>query len=238
MATGHDDVAYKRLARTINLTGATSASLTFKTSYSVEPNWDFVFVEARPVGTDNWTTLPDANGNTSQAPGDSCTSGWGDELHPQLHHYQTFNPDGTCSPTGTTGAWHAATGASDGVETWSIDLTAYAGQQVEVAISYATDWFTGDLGVFLDDTVVTANGAVVAQTSFEDGLGGWSVPGAPEGSAPNPGDWERVGLVLQVASVISTDDTLLFGFGFEGVETQAQRNEVMRRSIGHLIGAP
>ena len=238
MATAHDDVSYKRLARTIDMTAATTGSLSFKASYSVEANWDFVFVEARPVGTDDWTTLPDANGNTDTAPGDSCTSGWGDELHPQLHHYQTLNPDGTCSPTGTTGAWHAATGASNGVETWNIDLSAYAGQQVEVAITYATDWFTGDLGLFLDDTTVTLNGAVAAETSFEDGLGGWTVPGAPEGSAPNAHDWERVGLVVQVASIIATDDTLLYGFGFEGVETEAQRNEVMARSMVHLIGAP
>ena len=31
-----------------------------------------MFVEARPVGTEQWTTLPDANGHTSQATGDSC----------------------------------------------------------------------------------------------------------------------------------------------------------------------
>ena len=42
----------------------------------------------------------------------------------------------------------------------------------------------GPLGVFVDDAKVTADGTTLDSTSFEDGLGGWSVPGAPEGSRP------------------------------------------------------
>jgi hypothetical protein len=236
MATGHDDVAYKRLATTVDLTGASSASLEFVTSYQIETDWDQMFVEVHTVGADDWTTLPDANGHTTQATGSSCTSGWADQLHPQLFHYQTLNSDGTCSPTGTTGDWHAATGSSDGVESWNIDLSAYAGSQIEVAISFATDWATGDLGVFVDDVTVTADGSPLSETSFEDGLDSWSVLGAPPGSAPNPNDWERVGILFEVASIVATDDTLLFGFGFEGIETAEQRNEVMRRSLEHLLG--
>ena len=54
-------------------------------------------------------------------------------------HYQTVNPDGSCSPTGTTGVWQAASGVSDGYEPWAVDLSDYAGQDVEVSISYASD---------------------------------------------------------------------------------------------------
>jgi hypothetical protein len=232
MATGHDDVAYKRLATTIDLTGAATGSLDFSTSYGIETDWDYMFVEVHTVGSDDWTTLPDANGHTSQGTGQSCTSGWADQLHPQLFHYQ----DAACNPTGTTGAWHATTGGSDGIEEWSIDLSAYAGSQVEVSISYATDWGTGDLGVFLDDVTVSVDGAAVSATSFEDGLGDWTVPGAPEGSVANQNDWQRVGVLFEIASIVATDDTLLFGFGFEGIETADQRNEVMRRSLVHLLG--
>ncbi|MEO3773149.1 hypothetical protein [Micromonospora sp. B9E7] len=32
------------------------------------------------------TTLPDANGKTSTVTGDSCTSGWVEQLHPFLEH--------------------------------------------------------------------------------------------------------------------------------------------------------
>ncbi len=231
MATDHADVAYKRLSRTIDLTGASAASLDFSTSYAIEANWDYMFVEVHTVGQDDWTTLPDANGHTGTSTGDSCASGWAEELHPFLLHYQ----DDACNPTGTTGAWNAATGASDGVEDWSIDLSAYAGSEIEVSISYATDWATGDLGVFLDDVTVDIDGSTETE-SFEDGLGAWSVPGAPEGSAGNANDWERVGVLFEVAAIVATDDTLLFGFGFEGISTAAERNEVMARSMEHLLG--
>ncbi len=232
VATDHDDVAYKRLSTTIDLTGAATATMSFATSYAIESDWDFMFVEAHTVGTDDWTTLPDQNGHTSQNTGQSCQSGWVDQLHPFLAHYM----DAACNPTGSTGEWHAATGPSAGIEQWEIDLSDYAGSVVEVSISFATDWATGDLGVFVDDVSVTADGTTVLDTSFEDGLGGFTVPGSPEGSAPNSGDWERVGILFEIASIVATEDTLLFGFGFEGVTSQDERNEVMRRSMEHLLG--
>jgi hypothetical protein len=149
-----------------------------------------------------------------------------------LFHYQ----DLACNPTGTTGVWHATTGPSSGVEAWSVDLSAYAGAEVEVSISFATDWGSGDLGVFLDDVSVTVDAGVVSDTSFEDGLGDWAVIGAPADSVANPNDWERVGILFEIASIVGTEDTLLFGFGFEGIETAAQRTEVMARSLQHLLG--
>ncbi len=90
--------------------------------------------------------------------------------------------------------------------------------------------------MFVDDVSVTVDGAVALETSFEDGLGGFNVPGPPPGSAPNAGDWERVGIVFEIASIVATEDTLYFGFGFEGISTAAERNEVMSRSLQHLIG--
>lgn len=236
MATNHDDVSYKRLATTVDLTAATTATLEFDTSYRTETDWDYLIVEAHTVGSDDWTTLPEANGHTGTDTGQSCPAGWADQLHPQLFHYQTLNGDGTCSPTGTTGEWNATSGSSVGVEEWLIDLSAYAGSQVEVSISYVTDWATGDLGIFIDDAVVTVDGAATSESSFEDGLDDWSVLGAPEGSAPNFRDWERVGILFEVASIVSTEDTLLFGFGFEGIESGDERNEVMGRSMEFLLG--
>jgi murein tripeptide amidase MpaA len=239
VATDHDDVAYKRLATTVDLTGASSASLDFSTSYRTELDWDFMFVEVHRVGQDDWTTLPDANGHTSQSTGtpgnSSCESGWAAQLHPQMDYYQTLNPDGTCSPTGNGGEWHATSGASTGIEQWSIDLSKYAGSEIEVSISYATDWGTGDLGVFLDDASVTVDGNVVSDESFEIDLGDWTLIGAPPGSAANPNDWERVGVVYEVASVVGTEDTVLMGFGFEAIDTQEERNEVMLRALKYLF---
>jgi bacillopeptidase F (M6 metalloprotease family) len=239
VATDHDDIAYKRLATTVDLTGASSASLDFSTSYRTELDWDFMFVEVHTVGQDDWTTLPDANGHTSQSTGSpgnsSCESGWAAQLHPQMDYYQTLNPDGTCSPTGNGGEWHATSGASTGIEQWSIDLSDYVGSEIEVSISYATDWGTGDLGVFLDDASVTVDGNVVSDESFEVDLGDWTLIGAPPGSVANPNDWERVGVVYEVASIVGTEDTVLMGFGFEAIDTQEERNEVMLRALKYLF---
>ncbi len=145
------DESYKRMTRTIDLTGATSGTLKFNTTYDVEQDWDYVFVEAHTVGQDDWTTLPDENGNTATDTGDSCPGI--EEVHPFLVHYQTAGST-TCTPTGTTGEWHAATGNSSGYQPWEIDLSQFAGEQVEVSISYASDQFVQGLGMFVDDTEV------------------------------------------------------------------------------------
>lgn len=225
------DVSYKRLTRTVDVPAA-GGSLDFWTSYNTEGNWDFVFVEARTPGGNDWTTLPDANGHTTQETGDSCASGWRD-LHPQMDHYQTFDAaTETCTPTGTTGAWHASSGSSGGWQNWNVDLGAWAGSSVEVSITYASDWGTQGLGTFVDDVTIPDG----TSTSFETGLECWSVSGAPSGSAPNSTDWiVTPASGFPVGAAITTPDSLLLGFGFEGIATEAARNEVMGRALEHLL---
>ncbi len=223
------DVTYKRLTREIAVPEG-GGNLTFWTSYDTEPAWDHLFVEARTAGGTDWTTLPDANGHTTMAPGDSCLAGWRD-LHPQLDHYQTF--DGTaCTATGTTGVWNAASGNSAGWQQWSINLNEWAGETVEISIAYASDWAVQNLGVFVDDFVLPDG----TSTSFEAGLDGWTVSGAPAGSGTNANDWVRTNADgFPVGATISTPESLLFGFGFEGIATQPARNAVMKRALRHLL---
>jgi len=225
------DISYKRLTRTVDLTGQSSGNLSFWTSYNTEQDWDFVFVEAHTVGQDDWTTLPDLNGHTGTSTGESCPAGWHD-LHPFLAHYQTLNPDTTCSPTGTTGSWNAASGSSNGWQQWSVDLSAYAGKQVEVSIAYVSDWATQGLGMFVDDTAVSTG----ATTSFEDGLGGWAVTGPAPGSAPNPNNFVRTTAGgFPEGAAITTDDTIYFGFGLEGIAGAPSRATVMGRAMSYLL---
>jgi hypothetical protein len=230
------DRSYKQLKRTVTVP-AGGGSMQFWVSFDTEQDWDYVFVEAHTVGQDNWTTLPDRNGHTSQDTGDSCpgsSSGQSfQQLHPQLAHYQTRTPPtgtpATCAPNGTTGAWHAATGNSAGWQNWDVDLSGFAGQQIEVSITYVTDWFTTGLAnVFVDE--VTVNGAM---ESFETGLGDWTVASAPGSPAP-PNNWVRTLQVFDDAAVTATEDSLYFGFGFEGVQGRETRKELMARVLGHL----
>jgi Peptidase family M1 domain/Peptidase M1 N-terminal domain len=180
------NLAYKRLARTITVP-AGGGELTFWVNRDTEPTWDFFFVEAHPVGSDDWTTLPDENGHTSRSTGNVCPFWLG--LHPFLEHYQTAMDEG-CAPEGTTGEWHAASGTNIWqYEQWRIDLSDYAGQEIEISLTYAADDLVAYPGVWVDD-VVGPGGQ--GSTSFEaDGnpMDGWTVPGAPEGSEPNPNDW-------------------------------------------------
>jgi Zinc carboxypeptidase len=224
------DVSYKRLTREIAVPPA-GGNLTFWTSYDTEADWDFLAVEARTAGGEDWTTLPDANGHTSQSTGDSCPEGWF-ELHPFLEHYQTLNADGTCSPTGSSGEWNAASGNSNGWQQWSIDLGDYAGGTVEISIAYVSDWATQNLGVFIDDVTLPDG----SSTSFESGLEGWEVSGPPEGSGANGNDWTVTDAGgFPVGATITTPSSLLMGYGFEGISTPADRNAVMGRVVDHLL---
>jgi murein tripeptide amidase MpaA len=230
--SGAGDVSYKRLMRTIDLTGVDAAdapTLTFRFSYDTEPDWDFAFVEAHTVGQDDWTTLP-VPGITSTDTGESCAAGWF-ELHPWLERYQGAD----CSGTGASGEWHASSGRSAGWEEWQIDLSAYADSEVEVAISYASDWAVQGLGAFVDHVEVSTEPGVVE--SFEAGLGTWSVAGPPAGSAANPNDWFRTQSVgFEEGAAVSTVRSLFFGFGLEGITGAGNRAAVMDKSLDYLLG--
>ena len=223
------DQGWKRMTRTVDLTSATSGQLSFQISHDTELDWDYVIVEAHEVGSDQWTTLPDANGHTTQGTGESCPEGWV-ELHPFVANYQGED----CSSTGETGTWNAATGGSEGWQEWNVDLSAYAGKQVELSISYVTDWGTQGLGVFVDDTSVTVDGVVTAETSFEDGLGGWTPSPAPEGTRET-NNWTRSQKAFEEGAATTTEDTVFTGFGAEGLTTAEMRRDFVDRAMAHLL---
>ena len=86
-------------------------------SYDTEAGYDNVIVEAHPVGTDEWTTLPEAGGLSDTTPPTECEVGFLLELHPFLEHYLTGGD--TCTPpTGSTGEWNAITGTSEAGSRW------------------------------------------------------------------------------------------------------------------------
>ena len=233
--SGLADVSYKRLTREIAVP-ADGGTLSFWTSYDTEEHWDFLFVEAHNMGQDNWTTLPEINGHTTQDTGESCpadTSGGWRTLHPFLDHYQTQVGPSACTPTGTSGAWHAASGNSGGWQQWELDLGDYAGETIEISISYASDWATQGLGVFLDDITLPDG----TSTSFESGLDGWNVAGPPPGSGANGTDFAVTSAAgFPVGASITTPNSLLMGYGFEGIDTAANRTTVMGRMLEHLLG--
>jgi hypothetical protein len=219
------DESYKRLGGTFTLPIG-SPTLKFWTSFDIESDWDYAFVEINEVGNDTWTTLPDVNGLTTTGTGLSCASGWVDQIHPFLAHYM----DAACNPTGTTGSWNALTSTSGGWQQVEVDLTAFSGKTVELYISYASDWGTQNLGVFVDDIELSG----YPLEDFEVDYGLWQPSDPPSGS-PESNNWERIESVgLSEGSVIRTPDTIYLGFGFEAIDTAIGRNMVMNRVMNYL----
>jgi hypothetical protein len=93
------------------------------------------------------------------------------------------------------------------------------------------------LGVFLDDVSITDGATTLASTSFEDGLGGWAVPGAPADSGANGGDWHQTTSVGFVDGPgVLTGHSLYLGFGLEGVSGAATRATLVKDAM-RLFGA-
>ena len=225
-------MSYKRLTREIAVPASGDQTLDFWTSYDTESRVGPRVRRGEDAGGDDWTTLPDLNGHTTQATGDSCDEGWTEELHPHLEHYVTFDEH------------HLHERRVDRrVERGLRQLGGLAGMEdrplgvgrretVEVSIAYANDWATQNLGVFVDDVTLPDG----TSTSFEDDLGGWEITGPPEGSGPNANNWTRTTSEgFPVGASITTPSSIFMGFGFEGISTQAERDAVMGRALEHLL---
>ena len=233
----HTDESYMRLGRVFDLTSISEEEqprLEAQMAWDVEEGFDHVIVEAHIVGDDNWTTLPDLNGNTTTAVSEECEAGYYIGLHPNLSRYVTLgNP---CAPA-FPGSWNAFTGDSEGFQPVAFDLSAYAGEQVEIVVSYVTDPASAELGVILDDVRLVTTEGVVETEGFEDGLGTWQVLGPPEGSGDNARDWEQARQLGDFNAGVATEDTLILGFGIEQLESPEARAELVADALELLGGS-
>ncbi|MGV9244126.1 M14 family zinc carboxypeptidase [Streptomyces sp. NPDC003710] len=235
-AAVHTDDAYKRLTRTLDLTRVTAAdkpALRTRLLWDTEPGYDHAVVEIHTAGADDWTTLPEAGGATSDAAPQDCGAGFLVGEHPWLRHYLTVTGGG-CTTTGTTGAWHSFTGASHGWQQADFDLSAYAGKTVEVSLGYITDPSSGGRGVLADDASLVVGGTAADTEGFETSLGAWSVPGPPAGSPATLKDWARTGALFRTYGAVSTDRTVLLGFGLEHLASPADRSALIGKALAAL----
>ncbi|MFG2130216.1 M14 family zinc carboxypeptidase [Streptomyces sp. NPDC048751] len=235
-AVTHSDFAWNRLTRTVDLTSVTAAdtpTLRTRLLWDTEEGYDHAVLEAHTAGADDWTTLPDRNGATSAAVPADCGAGFFIQAHPALTRYLTHSGTG-CTATGTSGAWNSFTGASAGWREVSFDLSAYAGKKVEVSLSYITDPGSGGRGVLADNASVVIGGNAVDTEGFETSLGAWSTPGPPAGSPAVVKDWARSGALFQTYGAVTTDDTVLLGFGLEHLATPAERAALVRKALAAL----
>ena len=131
------------LTRTVDLSSVTSGpiTLTFAAWYNLEPDFDYGYVEVSPDGGKNWTTLRTSTSVSS-------------------------NPNGSNYGNGMTGM--SGGGSSPAWVPETVDLSAYAGKQVELRFETITDDAVHYAGMTVDnisipqigfsDTVASDNG--------------------------------------------------------------------------------
>jgi immune inhibitor A len=120
--------------------------MTYQTWYDIEENWDYAYVLASSDGQ-TWQILDSP----------SCT---------------TDNPQGNsfgCGYTGMSGGGDTAQWLQE-----SVDLSAYAGEKVQVRFEYVTDPAVNGEGLLIDDISVPS---IDYFTDFESDNGGWEPAG-------------------------------------------------------------
>jgi len=131
----------------VDLTGKTSANLTYNIWYDIEENWDAGFIQISEDGK---------NFKSIKTP----------------YTVDDFN-NKDAYPT-IMDSYPAYTGSSNGWLSENIDLSAYAGKKIWIRFRYATDWGTELKGMFLDNINVTADGAAILSEGAENGFGSFT----------------------------------------------------------------
>ena len=144
----------------------TAVTLTFKSYWDIEWDYDYGFVLGSTDNGKTYTSFSSAKGYTTPGPvnpnQNSCQSTYGNGL------------------TGTSGSYAAGTSALDrspattafpdgGFLEDSYDLTSLAGKASVLRFSYATDPGLARPGWFIDDVVVKAGSQVIYSSDFESG---------------------------------------------------------------------
>lgn len=219
-----DSFSYNRLGGRFTI-DPNNPFLRFQGHFDAETNFDFVAVEITDAGFDAWTTVPEASGRTTQDTGRYCPFGGVARFHPFLVRYI----NDACEPGGDTGTWHAFTGSTGGWVPFSYDLSAYAGREVELHITYITYGISRTLGVFVDEVALGASPV----EGFETDLGAFATSTPPEERVVAP--WEPLARgAVRVGPAVRTDRTLLLGFGFEAIADARNRRRLLENALGYF----
>lgn len=142
------DWADVRLSREIAVPAGGDVRFRMWNNYVIEADWDFGFVEVSADGGATWQEQPvfAEDGTRVSTPEDYA------------------DPNGRMADYG--GKVHGLTGDTHGWRHDYVDLSSWAGQDVQVRLRYATDaaflergWYTDDLSVTTDGTEVWSDDA-------------------------------------------------------------------------------
>jgi hypothetical protein len=131
-----------RLTLPIDLTGLDKATLRYRLWYDIEELWDYAYIEVSTDGGQTWKILE--TGRTT-----------------------TENPQGNAYGPGYSGKSEQPEAA------WvleEVDLSAFAGQPIQIRFEYVTDAAVTMPGMFIDDVEIPEAGYF---NDFENGPGDW-----------------------------------------------------------------
>ncbi|MEH0844729.1 immune inhibitor A domain-containing protein [Micromonospora sp. CPCC 205711] len=168
--TGADqDWADIKLTRQVSVPAAADAKFWMWNNYVIEADWDYGFVEVSTDGGATWSEqkVYDATGKV------------------------VTTPDGYADPNGRMvdfgGKKYGLTGDSHGWRHDYVDLSAYAGQTVQLRLRQATDEAFVERGWFADDFSVTGGGTTTWSDDVEGGANGWTQTGGTFTDTTGPG---------------------------------------------------
>lgn len=128
------------------------ATLSFDMAYSIEYEWDFLFTL---VSTDGFETFDVITNTNSVCTHDPAWIG---------QYYAEFQD--ACGFSGVNPSWPDP-------DTETFDLSAYAGQEIQIGLLYMTDWGYSDYGPFIDDIAVMSGDEVLFEDDAEGDDSKW-----------------------------------------------------------------
>jgi immune inhibitor A len=141
------DTSDMTLTRAFDLPAGEDAVLTFDLWYDIEEDWDYVYLEVSDDDGKTWNILETDLGRGTNPQGNNYGWGW----------------------TGPSEDFSAS-----GWVTESVDLSAYAGEEVLIRFEYITDAAVNGEGLLLDNVRIPQ---ISYETDFESGLDGWEAKG-------------------------------------------------------------
>ena len=241
MASNAHSTAYKRLGKTVDLTGDDSGELTFKFSSDLEQDWDFMMVEAHVLdddadaSNDVWTTLPDTDGHTDTETGDSCAEGLAngsDAAAPVAAALlqRGVRADGR-DRHGRVERLHGQLRGLAGLDRRPDAVRGQAGR----AVHHQRDRL-GHAGARHVDRRRRRSRSTApwwSRPTSRAATAGGSPPPPPEGTEFDDANWTRATQQFTEGGIVGTTDTIYTGFGFEGMNAAA-RPEFMKRALKYL----
>ncbi len=148
---------YMYLKEGLNLSTITSTgsaiTLSFDAWWDMDPGFDFFAVQAKVKNTDNWITLKDMTGHTT------------DEVDPWLYANETPEQILDRNP-----GWAITNDSGDEWLKVEFDLSEFIGEEIELRFRIKTDGNTPEQGIYLDNISIKNYENILIEDNAEGDL--------------------------------------------------------------------